>query len=153
MDFEQNIKSLKLALPTLSKPAGLYVPAVKTGNLVFTSGQLPLSDNRLVHPGRVGKEVKTEQGQLCAKIATINCLAAIKWILGDLNKIKKIVRLNGLVCSAVGYHDQAKVLNGASEMLLQIFGDEIGSHTRTAVGCLELPMKSCLEVDLIVEIK
>ena len=153
MDFEKQIKDLKLVIPTLAKPVGQYIPAVKTGHLVYTSGQLPTSDGRLDFKGRVGKEVTTENAQRASKIAVINALAAVKWAVHDLNRIKKIVRLNGFVCSAIDYYDHAKVLNGASELLIQIFGDETGSHSRVTVGVLELPMGSCVELDLIVEVK
>jgi len=153
MDFEKQIAGLKLVIPTLSPPLGTYVPAVKTGNLVITSGQLPLSDGRLLFKGRVGKEVSLENGQRAAKAALINALAAVKWLVGDLNRVKKIVRLNGHVSSAIGFFDQPKVLNAASDLLLQIFGETVGSHSRTAIGVLELPMGSCVELDLIVETK
>lgn len=153
MDFEKNIKNLRIVIPALTRPQGVYIPAVKTGNIIQTSGQLPIVDRRIAYPGRVGKEVSIEQGGKAAKHAIVNALAAIKWIIGDLNKIKKIIRMNGFVCSAVGFNDQPKVLNEASELLLDIFGDEVGSHTRTAVGVIELPLKACVEIDLTVEIK
>lgn len=153
MDFEKRIKELKLVIPTLSKPIGSYVPAVKTGKLIYSSGQLPLTDGRLIFKGRIGKEVSTENGKKAAKTALINALAAIKWVTTDLNKIKKIVRLTGNINSAIGYEDQAKVMNAPSELLLEIFGDEVGAHSRVTVGCLELPMGACVELDLIVEVK
>jgi enamine deaminase RidA (YjgF/YER057c/UK114 family) len=152
MDIDQKLKSLKVIIPDLGKPVGLYVPAVKTGNLVYTSGQLPFADGRLIFNGRVGKDVTPENAQRAAKAALVNALAAIKWVIGDLTKIKKIIRLNGFVCSAIGYNDQAKIMNAASELLIQIFGDEVGNHSRVTVGCLELPMGACVEVDLIVEV-
>lgn len=153
MDIDKKLKELRVEIPELSKPAGYYQPAVRTGSLVYTSGQLPLVDNRLIFPGRVGKEVNTENAQKAAKAALVNALAAVKWLTHDLGKIKKIVRLSAQVCSAIGYTDHAKVANGASELLLQIFGDEIGAHSRVTVGCLELPMGACVELDLIVEVK
>lgn len=152
MDVEKKIKDLKITIPTLSKPVGAYVPAVKSGNFVYTSGQLPFVDGRLIFKGRVGKEVTTENAQKAAKAALINALAAIQWLLRDLNKIRRILKLTGYVCSAVGYNDQAVVMNAASELLLQIFGNEIGAHARTTIGNLELPMGSCLELDLMVEV-
>lgn len=153
MEIEKKIRSLKLAVPTLAKPVGSYIPAVKTGNLVYTSGQLPLSDGRIIFPGRVGKDVTTENAQVATKTCLINALAAIKWVAKDLDHIKKVVRLNGYVCCAIEYYDQAKVLNAASELLVQIFGDQIGSHSRVTVGVLELPMNACVELDLIVEVR
>ncbi len=153
MDFEKNITNLKLVIPTLAPPAGLYVPAVKTGNLVYISGQLPLTDGRLNFKGRVGQEVTPENAQRAAKISLINCLAALKWLVHDLNKVKKIVRLNAYVTASIGFLDLPKVANAASELLIQIFGEEVGSHSRTTIGALELPMGSCVELDLIVEVK
>lgn len=153
MDYEKRIKELKLVVPHLTKPIGSYIPAVKVGNLVYTSGQLPLTDGRLIFKGRVGKEVSTENAQRAAKAALINCLAAIRWVTKDLNRIKKIVRLTGNVCSAIGYYDQAKVMNAASDLLLGMFGDTVGAHSRVTVGCLELPMGACIELDMIVEVK
>ena len=152
MDYEKRARELKRPIPSLAKPVGLYKPAVRAGKLVHTSGQLPLSDNRLVHKGRLGQSVSLEHAQLAAKIALVNCLAAVKYEINDLNKIKQIVRLNGFVSSSIDFYDQPKVLNAASELLLQIFGDQVGAHTRTAIGCLELPMGACCELDLIVEI-
>ena len=148
--ISQRLRELKIAIPTLAKPVGSYIPAVKFGNLVTTSGQLPISDGRVLTPGRVGKEVNQEKAQFAAKAALINALAAIQWCAGDLEKIKKVVRLNGFVCSAIGFTDQAKVMNAASDLLIQIFGEPIGSHTRTAIGVLELPMGACVELDLTV---
>ncbi len=154
MSIEKKIKDLKLDIPILGKPVGLYVPAVKSGHLVYTSGQLPFApDGRLLFPGRVGKEVTLENGQRAAKAALLNALAAVKWAIQDLNKIKQIVRLTGYVTSAIGFNDQAKVMNAASELLLQIFGEENGAHSRVSVGVLELPMNSSVELDLIVEVK
>lgn len=153
MDFEQTIKTLKISVPELSPPQGSYVPAVKSGKIIYTSGQLPLSDGRPVFKGRVGKEVTTENAQRAARSSVVNALAAIRWLTGDLNCIKKIIRLNGYVCSAIAYNDQARVMNAASELLIQIFGEEVGTHSRVTVGVLELPLGACLELDLIVEIK
>lgn len=146
------IQKLKLDLPTLSPSIGLYKPAIRSGNLVYTSGQLPLTEGRLNFKGRVGKEVSLEQGQRAAKLALVNCLAAVQSVLGDLNKVKQVVRMNAFICSAVDFNDQPKLANAASELLQQIFGETKGAHSRTAIGCLELPMGSPVEIDLIVEI-
>ena len=153
MKIEDNLKLLKITIPQLAKPVGTYVPAIRTGHLVFTSGQLPLTDGRLNFKGRVGKEVRIEKGQRAVKIAVINALSAVQWVVGDLNKVKKVVKLTGYVCSAIGFNDQAKVMNAGSELLTQIFGEEEGAHARTTIGCIELPLGSCVEVDLIVEVK
>lgn len=152
MKIEKRIKELKLPLVELAKPQGLYVPAKKVGNLIVTSGQLPFQDQRLLFPGRVGNEVSLENAQRAAKASILNCLAAVKFICKDLDKVKSIVRLNGFVRSDIGFSDQPQVINGASELLLEIFGEEVGSHTRCALGVSELPMRSCVEIDLTVEI-
>ncbi len=152
MRIEKRIKELKLTLVELSKPQGLYLPATKCGNLIITSGQLPIQDQRNIFPGRVGKVVSLENAQLAAKAAVMNCLSAIKWVCHDLDKIKKIVRMNGYVCSALGFGDQPKVMNAASELLIDIFGEEIGQHTRCALGVFELPLGSSVEIDITVQV-
>lgn len=151
--IQKRMQELKIPLPELTKPVGAYVPAVRVGNLVYSSGQLPLSDNRLIFPGRVGKEVTPENAQRAAKAAVINALAAIHWCIRDLDKIEKIVRLNAHVCASIGYLELAKIINPASDLLSEIFGDEIGSHSRVTVGCLELPLGACVEIDLIAAVK
>lgn len=153
MNIDQRLKELKIQIPELAKPVGSYVPAVKTGHLVYTAGQLPLVDGRVIFPGRVGKDVTLENAQRAAKASLVNCLAAVKWALGSLDRVKKFVRLNAHVCSAIDYNDQAKVMNAASDLLVEIFGDEIGSHTRVTVGSLELPLKAVIEIDMIAEFK
>lgn len=150
VNIEKRIKELKLSLVELAKPQGLYVPAVKYGNVITTSGQLPFQDQRLIFPGRVGKEVSLENAQRAAKAALMNCLSAVRYVCNDLDKVKKVVRLNGFVCSALSFNDHPKVLNAASELLIQIFGEEIGQHTRCAIGVFELPMRACVELDLTV---
>jgi len=152
MRIEKRIQELKMNLVELPKPQGIYVPAVQYDNCVITSGQLPLQDNRLIFPGRVGKEVSLEQAQRAAKIAVMNALSAIKNLIRDLDRIQKIVRLNGFVASALDFNDQPKVMNGASELLVDIFGSDVGTHTRCAIGAFELPMKACVEVDLLVQL-
>lgn len=153
MKIEQRIKEMKMPLVDLIKPQGLYVPALRQGNTIVTSGQLPIQDQRLVFPGRVGKDVTVENAQRAAKAAVINCLSAIRYICHDLDKVKKIIRMNGYVCSALGFTEQPRVMNAASELLIEIFGEEIGAHTRCAIGAFELPLGACLEIDLTVEVK
>lgn len=151
--IEKRIKELKMEVVELPPAQGIYVPAVQYGNIITTSGQLPLQAGRLIHPGRVGKDVTLEQAQRASKIALMNAISAVRSLVRDLDKVKKIIRLNGFVCSAIDFNDQPKVMNGASELLIDIFGQEIGSHTRCALGVIELPMRSCVELDLTVEIK
>ena len=152
MKIEKRIKELKLTLVELVNPIGLYVPATQVNDLVVTSGQLPFVDRRLIFPGRVGKEVNLENAQRAAKAAVLNCLAAVRYVCGDLDRVVKIVRMNGFVCSALDFNDHPAVMNAASELLIEIFGEEIGRHTRCALGVFELPMKACVEVDLTVQI-
>lgn len=152
MKIEKRIKELRLTLVELAAPKGLYIPATKYGNLITTAGQLPFADQRLIFPGRVGKDVSLENAKRAAKAAVMNCLAAIRYVCGDLDKVKKIIRLNGFVCSGIGFNDQPGVLNAASELLLEIFGEEIGQHTRCAIGVMELPMKACVEIDMTVQV-
>lgn len=151
MKIEKKIKEMKLPLVDIVAPQGVYVPALRTGNLVMTSGQLPFQDQRLVYPGRVGKEVTLENAQRAARVALVNCLAAVRFVIGDLDKIKKVVRLNGFICSALTFNDQPRVMNAASELLIELFGEKIGPHTRTAIGVFELPLGSSVELDLTVE--
>lgn len=150
MNIEKKIKELKLTLVDLVKPQGVYVPAVKVGDTIITSGQLPFQDQRLLFPGRVGKEITVENAQRAARVCVMNCLSAVRSVCRDLDKIKKIVRINGYVTSALGFNDQPRVLNGASELLVDIFGEDIGTHTRCAIGVFELPLGSCVEIDMTV---
>jgi enamine deaminase RidA (YjgF/YER057c/UK114 family) len=150
MKIENRIKELKLPMVELAKAQGSYVPAVLAGHMIMTSGQLPFQEQRLLFPGRVGKEVTLENAQRAAKACVANCLAAIKSVCGDLDRVKKVVRVNGYVCSALSFNDQPKVLNAASDLLIEIFGDDIGQHSRCAIGVFELPLRSCLEIDMTV---
>lgn len=152
MKIEKRIQELRLPLVELAKPQGSYVPAVKTGKLIYTAGQLPFQDQRLLFPGRVGKEVSIENAQRAAKASVLNALAAVKSLCKDLDQVKKIVKVTGFVCSGLGFHDQPKVLNAASELLVDVFGEKIGQHARSAIGVFELPMGSCVEIELIVEV-
>ncbi len=122
MKIEQRMKELKLGLIDISKTQGLYVPAIICDSQVITSGQLPFQDQRLAFPGAVGHSVSLENAQRAARIAVVNCLSAIKSVIHDLDKIKKIVRVNGFVKSSVGFTDQPKVMNSASELILDLFG-------------------------------
>ena len=132
-------------------PVGSYVPAVRTGNLVFVSGQLPVRDGELLATGKVGAEVSIEEAQACARQAALNALAVAADAAGGLGAIVRIVRLTGHVASAPGFTDQAKVMNAASDLMADIFG-ETGRHSRAALGAAELPLGSPLELEMIVEV-
>ena len=152
MTAEENLKQIGLELPPAAKPVGAYVPYLRTGNLIFTSGQLPLQEGRLIFEGKVGSDLTLEQGYEAARVTALNALAQIKAAVGDLEKVVKIVRLEGFVNSAPGFTGQPKVLNGASEFLIEIFGER-GRHTRYAVGTNELPLNAPVELALTVEVK
>jgi enamine deaminase RidA (YjgF/YER057c/UK114 family) len=152
MTPEDQLRALGLELPPAPKPVGAYIPAVRTGNLVFVSGQLPLKDGKLIATGHVGREVTLEQAQACARQAALNALAIVAAEIGGLEKVSRIVRLTGHVASAPGFTDQAKVLNAASELLAQVFGDA-GLHSRAALGSAELPLGSPVELEMIVEVR
>jgi enamine deaminase RidA (YjgF/YER057c/UK114 family) len=148
MTILERIRELGLELPAAAAPIGAYVSAVRTANLVFTAGQLPVKGGTLTATGKVPTQVPLQTAQEAARQAALNALAAAA---GSVNNIVRVVRLNVFVNSAAGFTDQAKVANGASELLLQIFG-ESGRHSRTAVGAAELPLNAPVELDLVVEV-
>jgi enamine deaminase RidA (YjgF/YER057c/UK114 family) len=149
--IEHKIIELGLVLPTPAKPLASYVPAKKSGSLVFTAGQLPMVDGVLVTQGFLGKNVEIEDAYQAARICTLNALAAIKGVIGDLDQIKQIVRVVGYVASVPEFTQQPAVVNGASELLLEIFGEN-GKHARSAVGMSALPLNAAVEIELTVEI-
>jgi enamine deaminase RidA (YjgF/YER057c/UK114 family) len=151
MSANSRIKELGITLPEVAKPAGAYVPAVQSGNLVFTAGQIPLVEGKLVATGKVGKEISVEQARDIARICALNALAAIKGVVGDLDRVKKVVKVVGFVASTADFTQQPQVVNGASELLEQIFGAS-GIHARSAVGVAVLPLDAPVEIELIVEI-
>ena len=150
MSANQRISDLGIVLPQVATPAGAYVPAVVSGNLVFTAGQIPLVEGKLAATGKVGKDLSAEQAKEIARICALNAVAAVKSVLGDLDRVKKIVKVVGFVASAPDFSQQPAVVNGASELLEQIFGDK-GIHARSAVGVAVLPLDAPVEVELIVE--
>ena len=150
-NYEKKLQELGLSLPEIPPAAGAYVPAVKTGNLVFCSGQGPFKDGRFEYLGKVGKDVSVKKGYEAARIAALNCLAEICSVIGSLNNIKRIVQIRGFVNSAEDFFDQPKVVNGASELVLNIFG-EAGKHARSALGTSSLPLNIPVEVEMVVEV-
>lgn len=148
---EAKLKEMGLAVPVPAKPVAAYIPVTRTGNLVFTSGQIPMVQGELRYRGKLGREFTIEQGYDSARICALNCLGAIKAEIGDLDRIRRIVKVVGFVASAEGFSDQSKVINGASELLMAIFG-EAGRHARSAVGVAELPMGCPTEVEMVVEV-
>lgn len=152
MSFEEHLAELGLSLPETPRPVANYVPAVVTGKLVYSSGQTPTAEGRLTIQGKLGRDISIEEGQQAARVAVLNCLAAIRSVTGSLDEITRVVKLTGYVASAEGFHAQPQVINGASLLLEQIFG-ETGKHARAAIGLAELPGGAPVEVELIVEVR
>ena len=148
---EERLAELGLTLPSDTPPLAAYIPAVRTGNLVFTSGQLPRIDGELTHVGKVGAEVTPEQAKEAAQACALNAIAAVKGEIGDLEKVRRVVKVVGFVASAPDFTGQPGVVNGASELLGKVFGDA-GVHARSAVGVAALPMDVPVEVEMIVEV-
>jgi enamine deaminase RidA (YjgF/YER057c/UK114 family) len=138
-------------IPTAPKPLAAYVPAKLSHNYVYTSGQLPFKEGKLIAEGKVGREVDEVTAIECAKTSIINCLSAVKTVVDDLDKIKQIVKLTVFVSSADGFTAQPKIANGASEFLVELFGEK-GKHSRSAVGVSELPINAPVEIEMIVEL-
>ena len=149
--IEEKIKSIGIKLPNPPSPAGSYIPVVKSGNLLYVSGQIPMEDGKVVFTGKVS-DANIETAQKSARICAINILAQLKKELGDLEKISRIVRLSGFVNSGPEFTQQPKVINAASDLFYEIFG-ECGKHSRVAVGVSSLPLNSMTEIDAIVETK
>ena len=149
---EEKMKEMGCTLPETVKPLAAYIPAIRTGDYVYTSGQVPFADGKLKYGGRIGSDLSIEEGQKAAELCALNALSAIKSVIGDLNKIEQIVKVTVFVNSADGFTDQPKVANGASEFFGKIFG-EAGKHARSAVGVNELPVNSAVEVEMIVKVK
>ena len=148
---EQRLAGLGLSLPEVAAPVAAYVPAVRTGSYVFTSGQLPMVRGKLAATGKVGADIGVEQAQDLARTCALNALAAIKAEVGDLAKVRRVVKVVGFVASAPDFTGQPQVVNGASELLGEVFGDA-GRHARSAVGTAVLPLDAPVEVELIVEV-
>ncbi|MCV7090855.1 RidA family protein [Mycobacterium interjectum] len=150
MSASARLERLGVALPEVAAPLASYVPAVRTGNLVYTSGQLPIQSGQLAGTGKVGAEVSPEQGRAMARICALNALAAVNSLVG-VDAVTRVVKVVGFVASAPGFNGQPGVVNGASELLAEVFGDA-GAHARSAVGVSELPLDAPVEVELIVEV-
>ena len=150
-NIENKIKELGLQLPEPPKPLAAYIPAKQIGNLVFTAGQLPMVNGEIILKGLLGQDVEIDPAYNAAKICTLNALSAIKGVIGDLDKIKQVVRVVGYVASVPTFTQQPAVVNGASELLLEIFGEN-GKHARSAVGMAVLPLNAAVEIELTVEV-
>ncbi|MCG3777501.1 MAG: hypothetical protein JW388_0193 [Nitrospira sp.] len=151
MSYEQKLKELQLKLPQPPKPLATYVPAVLVGKLLFLSGVLPMRDGQVAFAGKLGRDLTVEQGMEAAKLSLLNVLAIAKQELGTLDRITRVVKVVGHVASAEGFVQQPQVLNGASDLLVAIFG-EAGRHVRVAVGAAELPRGSAVELEVIFSV-
>ncbi|HEX6936646.1 MAG TPA: RidA family protein [Actinomycetes bacterium] len=148
---EERLAELGLTLPGVAAPVAAYVPAVRSGDHVFTSGQLPMVEGALAATGKVGAEVSAEDAKGLARICALNALAAVKAEIGDLANVRRVVKVVGFVASAPGFTGQPGVVNGASELLGEVFGER-GVHARSAVGVAVLPLDAPVEVELVVEV-
>ena len=151
MSVEARLNELGYVLPEAPAAVGAYLPALRTGNTIVTSGQLPMQGGGLTCVGKVGADVSIEDAQAAARLCALNCLAQIKGTGTSLDNVARVFRVEGYVNSADGFHDQAKVMNGASEFFAEVFG-EAGRHTRIAVGASELPLNAAVEVAIWVEV-
>ncbi len=152
MGAAENIKSLGIELPPAPAPVGAYVPYVLSQEFLFISGQIPMREGALIHQGKVGSDVSVAEAQACARQCLLNALAQAEAALGSLDNVARVVRMTGFVASFEGFTDQALVMNEASELAVQIFG-EAGRHARVAVGASELPLGSPVEIEVILEVK
>jgi enamine deaminase RidA (YjgF/YER057c/UK114 family) len=151
-DREARLQELGLELPAVPEPAGAYVPATRTGNLIFTAGQLPFEDGELRTTGKVGEAVREEEAFQAARLCALYAIAAAAAEAGGLNRISRIVKVTGFVASAPGFNAQPQVINGASELIGELFG-EAGLHARSAVGVAELPLDAPVEIELVAELE
>jgi enamine deaminase RidA (YjgF/YER057c/UK114 family) len=148
---EERLEQLGVSLPSPAVPVAAYVPCVRTGNLVFVSGQVPVVDGKPTHLGRLGEGVGLQDGRAAARTCAINVIAALKVELGELSRVRRVVKLTGFVASTPDFTDQPKVANGASELFGEVFGDA-GRHARAAVGVAALPLGVPVEVEAIVKV-
>ncbi|MBV8605354.1 MAG: RidA family protein [Pelomonas sp.] len=148
----QRLQTLGIELPPLAVPAAAYVPFVRTGNLLFVSGHIAKKDGR-VWAGQLGRDVDTATGKLAARAVAVDLLGTLHAALGDLGRVKRVVKLMSLVNSTADFTEQHLVTNGASELIGEVFGAEVGAHARSAFGVAQIPMGACVEIELIVEVE
>lgn len=151
-DAEARLKTLQIELPVVGNPIANYVHAVRSGNLLFLAGKGPSDEKGIYITGKVGKDLSIEQGQAAARLTAINQLAVLKKELGSLNKVKRIVKVLGMVNCEADFKDHPKVINGFSDLMVQVFGEK-GMHARSAVGMCSLPMNMAVEIELVVEVE
>jgi enamine deaminase RidA (YjgF/YER057c/UK114 family) len=151
MRVEAKLSELGLELPPAPRPAANYVGAAQAGNLLFISGHGPTKDGKFAYIGKVGKDLSTEEGYEAARLVTLNCLASAKTVIGDLDRITRVVKILGMVNCTEDFGEQPKVINGASDLLVHLFGDS-GRHARSAVGMQSLPFGIAVEIEMIFEV-
>jgi enamine deaminase RidA (YjgF/YER057c/UK114 family) len=151
MGAEARLKALGIELPTPPRPMATYVMAARSGNLLFLSGHGPVKDGRVVYQGKVGRDLTIEQGQEAARLTGLNLLASVRDALGSLDRVRRIVKVLGMVQCADDFTDQPKVINGLSDLMVEVFGDA-GRHARSAVGMGSLPFGIAVEVEIILEV-
>jgi enamine deaminase RidA (YjgF/YER057c/UK114 family) len=149
---EARLKELGLELPPTPRPLAEYVPAKLVGDLVFVSGQGPVKDGKVAYAGKVGADLSLEEGYECARLCALNCLAAVKGVVGSLERVVEVVQLRGFVNSAPGFDRQPEVLNGASELMVKLFGEK-GRHARAALGTCSLPRNIAVELEMVVRVR
>lgn len=149
---EKKLEELGLTLPQMPKPLAAYVPGIKVGDFIYTSGQIPLLNGQLKYQGQIGGRISLEEGYQAAQLCALNCLSVVKNLIGDLNQVEQIVKVVGFVNSAPGFTQQPQVINGASELLGTLF-EQKGRHARSAVGVNSLPLGAACEVEIIVQVK
>jgi enamine deaminase RidA (YjgF/YER057c/UK114 family) len=152
MSIEEKLKAMGITLPETPKPMAAYIPAIQTGDLIFTSGQIPILKGELKYKGKLGAEISKQDGYEAARQCAINALSAIRSLIGNLDKIEQVIKVVGFVASANGFTEQPAVVNGASELLLAVFGEK-GKHARSAIGVAELPLGVPVEVEMVVQVK
>ena len=150
-NVEEKLRQMGLELPEVAAPVAAYVPTVRTGNLVFVSGQVPRVKGEIQYRGHLGSDLSVEDGRAAARLCALNALAAVKKEIGDLDKVRRVVKVTGYVASAAGFTDQPKVVDGASLFLGELLGEK-GKHARAAVGVNELPLGVAVELEMIVEV-
>jgi enamine deaminase RidA (YjgF/YER057c/UK114 family) len=152
MSFESKLTEMGITLPSAPKPVAAYIPAVRVGELLFLSGTGPFKDGAIAFTGKLGRDLTVEQGYEAARVTLLNALAITRQELGTLDRVVRVVRLTGHVASAEGFTQQPAVINGASDLLVQIFG-EAGRHARLALGAAELPLNMAIELELILQVR
>lgn len=150
--FEEKIRELGFKIPEAPKPLAAYIPAIRVNDLVFTAGQLPMEDGQLKYKGKVGKDLTEDEGRKAAEICALNCLSVVKSVTDSLDNIERIVKLTVFVNNVDGFAAQPKVANGASELMVKIFGEN-GKHARSAVGVSGLPLDAPVEIEMVVKVK